>query len=333
MVDTPDLQQNINALAGRRIVDIHIWAVREGLRGTKPAMLFMGLCQRLVDAGVPVWRAFAGARTLHPQWAGYSYTWWRDGGGVEPTQFPRGDHYEQIVADSVFGYLRRKSAVASDKPSISLRRRLAGPEAQFDFPVLAELAAHGATDYIAELVGPGIEDASRGDTVAYSFATDRPDGFSDDDIAILHAVLPVVSLAMRAYAGHAIAAGLLSAYLGHDAGRRVHQGAVERGSVETISAMLWYADIRGFTTMADDMPGPAVIELLDDVFETLATCLRPRGAQILKFLGDGMLAIFPLVPPVLDLAVNLQIDGSATTEMHRDRETKCCEEVRGEAQR
>ena len=114
---------------------------------------------------------------------------WRDGGGVEPTQFPRGDYYEQIVADSVFGYLRRKSAVASDKPSISLRRRLAGPEAQLDFPVLAELAAHGATDYIAELVGPGSEDASRGDAVAYSFATDRSDGFSDDDIATLRAVL------------------------------------------------------------------------------------------------------------------------------------------------
>jgi adenylate cyclase len=294
MTDTPDPQQNFDAPAGRRIVDMHVWAVREGLRGTEPAMLFMGLCQRLVDYGVPVWRAFAGTRTLHPQWAGYSYTWWRDGGGVEPAQYPRGDHYEQIIADSVFGYLRRKSAVMGNgKPSISLRRRLAGPEVQLDFPVLADLAAHGATDYIAELVGPGIEDASRGDAIAYSFATDRTDGFSDDDIATLRAVLPVVSLAMRAYAGHAIAAGLLSAYLGHDAGRRVHQGAVERGSVETISAMLWYADIRGFTTMADDMPGAAVIELLDEVFETLATCLRPRGAQILKFLGDGMLAIFP----------------------------------------
>ena len=210
MIDTPDPQQNCDALAGRGIVDIQVWAVREGLRRTEPTTLFMGLCQRLADAGVPVWRAFAGARTLHPQWAGYSYTWWRDGGGVEPTQFPRGDYYEQIVADSVFGYLRRKSAAASDKPSISLRRRLAGPEGQFDFPVLAELAAHGATDYIAELVGPGIEDASRGDAVAYSFATDRPAGFSDDDIATLRAVLPAVSLAMRAYAGHAIAAGLLS---------------------------------------------------------------------------------------------------------------------------
>jgi adenylate cyclase len=118
-------------------------------------------------------------------------------------------------------------------------------------------------------------------------------GFSDDDIATLRAVLPVVSLALRAYAGRAIAAGLLAAYLGHDAGRRVHQGAVERGSVEAIRAVLWYADIRGFTSLADETSGMAVIELLDEVFETLMTSLRPRGAQILKFLGDGILAIFP----------------------------------------
>ena len=294
MIDTPDPQHHLDALVGRRIVEIHIWAVREGLRGSDPTVLFTGLCQQLIDAGVPVWRAFAGMRTLHPQWAGYSYTWRRDSAGIEPAQFPRGDHYEQLVADSVFGHLRSKSVVMGNgETSISLRRRLAGSEAQLDFPVLAELAAHGATDYIAELVGPSVADASRGNVVAYSFATDRIDGFSDGDIAMLRAVLPVISLAMRAYAGHAIAAGLLSAYLGHDAGRRVHQGAVERGSLETINAMLWYADIRGFTTIADNMPGPAVIELIDDVFETLATCLRPRGAQILKFMGDGMLAIFP----------------------------------------
>ena len=332
MIDTPDPQQDFDVPAGGRIIGIHVWAVREGLRGTEPATLFMGLCQRLVDAGVPVWRAFAATRTLHPQWAGYSYTWWRDGGGIEPTQFPRGDHYEQVVADSVFGYLRRKSAVAGNgRPSISLRRRLARPELQLDFPVLAELAAHGATDYIAELVGPGVEDASRGDAVAYSFATDRTDGFSDDDVATIRAVLPVVSLAMRAYAGHAIAAGLLSAYLGHDAGRRVHQGAVERGSVETISAMLWYTDIRAFTAMADDMPGPAVIELLDDVFEVLATCLRTAGAQILKFLGDGMLAIFPFEDlrrqetcrQGLDAAFEAMTEIDRMNRMRRDTGKRC----------
>jgi adenylate cyclase len=295
MVHIPNPEQDFNAPAARRIIDIHVWAVREGLRGTEPTALFADLCRRLVDSGVPVWRAFAGAPTLHPQWAGYSYTWWRDGGGIEPAQFPRGDRYEQIVTDSVFGYLLRKSAAMGNRdPWISLRRRLAGPEARTDLPVLAELAADGATDYFAELVHPGFEEGPRSGGVGYSFTTDQTEGFSDNDITTLGAVLPVVALAMKAYAGHAIAAGLLSAYLGHNAGRRVHQGAVERGSVETISAVLWNADIRGFTRIADEMPGAAVIELLDEVFETLAASLRRRGAEILKFMGDGMLAIFPI---------------------------------------
>ena len=101
---------------------------------------------------------------------------------------------------------------------------------------------------------------------------------------------------MMADAGHTIAAGLLAAYLGSDAGRRVHRGAVARGSVESIRAVLWYADIRGFTAIADSTPGRAVVALLDEVFETLTSALRPRGGQVLKFLGDGMLAIFPLEP-------------------------------------
>jgi len=95
------------------------------------------------------------------------------------------------------------------------------------------------------------------------------------------------------HVGHTIASGLLAAYLGADAGRRVHAGAVERGSVESIRAVLWYADIRTFTALADTTPGPAVIELLDEIFETLTASLRPRGGEVLKFLGDGMLAIFP----------------------------------------
>ena len=98
---------------------------------------------------------------------------------------------------------------------------------------------------------------------------------------------------MMTHAGHTIAAGLLAAYLGGDAARRVHAGAVERGSVESIRAVLWYADIRAFTAIADTTPGPVVIELLDEVFETLTAALRPRGGQVLKFLGDGMLATFP----------------------------------------
>lgn len=300
MPDTPLAPQmpplSFDSPLGRKIVDLHIWAVGEGLRGAEAAALFDGLCRRLVAAGVPLWRAFTGMRTLHPQWSGYGYTWWRDQGVVEPEQFPRGEPYQQLVANSVFGHLERQAAAGdgSGDPWLSLRRRLAGPEAMHDFPLLAELAAAGATDYFAEIIGFGARgDASYGTGVGYSFATDRPGGFGDDDLVLLQAVLPVVSLAMMAHAGHTIASGLLAAYLGADAGRRVHAGAVARGEGETIRAVLWYADIRGFTALADSLPGPAVIDLLDEVFETLAAELRPRGAQILKFLGDGMLAIFP----------------------------------------
>jgi adenylate cyclase len=162
------------------------------------------------------------------------------------------------------------------------------------FPLLRDFAAAGATDYVGELYSFGETggDRSHGSGVAYSFATDWRGGFADDEVALMRAVLPALSLAMKAHAGHLIAAGLLQAYLGEDAGRRVHAGAVERGSVESLRAVLWYADIRGFTATADSAPGLAVIELLDDVFETLTATLRPRGGQVLKFLGDGMLAAF-----------------------------------------
>ena len=100
------------------------------------------------------------------------------------------------------------------------------------------------------------------------------------------------TLAMKAHAGHVIASGLLRTYLGEDAGRRVHAGAVERGSVSNLLAVIWYADIRGFTPISDSTPGPIVIDLLNDVFEILTAALRLRGGQVLKFLGDGMLATF-----------------------------------------
>ena len=292
----PPLLQSFDAPLGRKIIELHVWAVGEGLRGTEAAALFDSLCQHLVNTGVPLSRAFAGMRTLHPQWAGYTYTWRRDLNAIRPAQLERGDEYEQQVGNSPFGHLSRQAETSAGAggPWLHLRRRLRGAAAQLDFPMLAELAAAGATDYFAELVRFGADgDPSWGSGIGYSFATDRLEGFHDDDLVLLKAVLPVVSLAMMTHAGHTIASGLLTAYLGADAGRRVHAGAVERGTVENIRAVLWYADIRTFTAIADTTPGAVVIELLDEIFETLTASLRPRGGEVLKFLGDGMLAIFP----------------------------------------
>jgi adenylate cyclase len=292
----PSRPRSFDGPLGQKIIELHVWAVGEGLRGVDASSLFDGLCQRLVGAGVPLWRGFAGMRTLHPQWAGYTYTWRRDLNAIQPVQFERSNEYEQEVLNSPFTYLWRQAEASPGEgdPWRHLRRRLAGPEAQLDFPILDGLAAAGATDYFAEAVRFGRDgDPSLGMGIGYSFATDRPGGFHDDDLVLLKAVLPVVSLAMMTHAGHTIASGLLEAYLGGDAGRRVHAGAVERGSVDTIRAVLWYADIRAFTAVADRTPGEVVVELLDEVFEALTASLRPRDGQVLKFLGDGMLAIFP----------------------------------------
>src|SRR5580693_9522615 len=281
----------------RQIIELHVWAVRQGLFGTGAAELFDGFCHRLVLGGLSLWRASAAMRTVHPQWGGYSYLWRRDLNAIEPSQFERGTEYRQDWLTSPFAYLvgQAQAEGGSGDPWRHLRRRLCGPEALLDFPLLEELARAGGTDYFAQIVRFGPEgDASRGTGIAYSFATDRREGFGEDDVTLLRAVLPAFSLAMMAHAGHTIASGLLGAYLGDDAGRRIHAGAVERGSVERIHAVLWFADMRGFTKLADSTPGLEVIELLDEMFETLTAPLRPRGGQVLKFMGDGMLAIFPL---------------------------------------
>jgi hypothetical protein len=139
-------------------------------------------------------------------------------------------------------YLYLLNAAGSRDLPLRSRRRLAGSGAQRDFQILEELAIAGATDYYAELIPVGmVTEAFPDNGIGFSFATDHPDGFGNDDLQLIEAVLPAVSLAIVSDAEHTIAAGLLAAYLGSDVGRRVHAGVVERGSVESIRAVLWYA--------------------------------------------------------------------------------------------
>ena len=300
------------------INELHLWAVHEGLGRTPTATLFGDFCRRLVAAGVPLWRAFAGMRTLHPQWAGYTYTWWRDRDEVNPAQRERGEVYERDIRDSPYAYLRDVAA-GRDLP-LRLRRRLTGSESQRDFPFLEELANSGATDYVAELIPVGmVTEAFPDSGIGFSFATDHPEGFGEKDLRLIQAVLPAVALAIVSDAEHTIAAGLLAAYLGDDAGRRVHAGVVERGSVESIQAVLWYADVRGFTSLADATVGPVLVEMLDDIFETLTAALRPHGAQVLKFLGDGMLASFAFVDATRDETCGRALDAAAEAMHSLDR--------------
>jgi adenylate cyclase len=278
---------------GRRIIEMHIWAVREGLRGADAYHLFDGYCQRLVVDGFPLWRAHTAMETLHPQWGGYGYTWRRDLNAIEPEQYAHGSFEGE---DWVTSPLNRLILMAEDgDPNPTIRRRLERGAEERDFPVLEEFFGQGGTDYVAYLFvygAAGGRDRSQGTGIVYSFTTDRKGGYSDDDIRLVQATLPGLTLAMKAHAGHVIASGLLATYLGEDAGRRVHAGSIMRGSVDKLNAVIWYADIRGFTPISDSEPGPVVVELLNEIFEALTASLRPHGGQVLKFIGDAMLAVF-----------------------------------------
>ena len=276
---------------GRRIIETHIWAVRAGLRGATADDLFDGYCRRLVIDGVPLWRAHTTMETLHPQWNGYGYTWRRDLNAIAPEQYPHGSAEGSDFVTSPLNALILRAYDGEDNPS--MRRRLETGPKERDFPILEEFFALGATDYVAHLFIYGVGgDRSQGTGIVYSFTADRKGGFSEEDTTLLQATLPGLSLAMKAHAAHVIASGLLGTYLGEDAGRRVHAGAIMRGSVDKLRAVIWYADIRGFTPISDSAPGPVVVELLNDVFEVLAASLRPRGGQVLKFIGDAVLAVF-----------------------------------------
>ena len=129
---------------GRRIIETHIWAVREGLRGASAYDLFDGYCQRLVIHGVPLWRAYVAMETLHPQWSGYGFTWRRDLNAIHPEQYARSDVAGQEWLESPMYHLICRARAGEDNPQI--RRRVeAGPE-QRDFPALVKFHAEGATD-------------------------------------------------------------------------------------------------------------------------------------------------------------------------------------------
>jgi adenylate cyclase len=275
----------------RSIAELYVWTMEAGLHGATAGELFDGYCRRLVEAGVPLQRGYVSTQTLHPQWTGYGYLWNRQLNAVQEQQFPREETLRSAWLQSPFIPLIERAQAGEATPS--MRRRLAlGPQER-DFPALEEFYAAGATDYFAIVYTFGLNgDPAHGRGVVLSFAVDDPEGFDQGAIMLMEATLPGLALALKAHAGHNIASSLLAAYLGEDAGRRVHKGAVVRGAADSLSAVVWYADLKGFTAASDRWPGPAIIDMLDDAFEALAASLRPRGGQVLKFIGDAMLAIF-----------------------------------------
>ena len=174
--------------------------------------------------------------------------------------------------------------------SSTIRRRLFGPGLRLDFPILEDLLAEGGTDY-------AIFGLRRGDgkpMAVVSIATDAPGGFSDEQFTGFQSVLPLLSLIVEAIETRLTAKSLLEIYLGADAGRRVMGGLIRRGESVTIAAAIWQCDLRDFTAMSNQLPRDEVLAILNDYFDAVTRPVMARGGEILKFIGDAVLAIFPM---------------------------------------
>ena len=186
-------------------------------------------------------------------------------------------------------------AAASIRPSIA------------EFPILAEIGAAGGTEYLAfrQPVGP---DAVFGDgeEVFTSWVTDRPEGFHDAEFALLERLQPQLVLAVAAVANVSIGRMLLETYLGRDAARRVLAGNIVRGRTDTIRAVIWYSDLQGFTRLSDTLPRAEILALLNEYVEPVVEAVVAEGGEVLKFMGDGILAIFGGRPPAEACAAALR---------------------------
>ncbi len=264
------------------------WLVRQGLRGADFDAVVSGFCERLAAAGVPLGRGMIAMRTLHPEIDAHSFIWRADA-PLEVANFGMDASPSSEFVASPLNYL------LSREDKMELRRRLTGPDAELDFDVLSQFAADGFTDYLIQKVPfPVTMGGGRPTGMLCSWLTRAPDGFSDTDLSILRRLALRLGLAVSNILQREITQNVLETYVGRDAAARILRGEIRRGSMREIDAVILFADLRGFTALADSMEGADVVALLNEYFELIVPPIAERGGEILKYLGDGVLAIFAL---------------------------------------
>lgn len=261
--------------------DIATWLLKGAAREAEMLLLFESFLWRLIAAGIPLDRASLHIGTLHPQLLGFAWNWRREDAIC----------YEVKVLQSTSetDSFKRNPLARIFTTGEPLRRNPQSAEAQAEFPMMAELADAGLTDYVALPFSSGA-----GYRHAMTLATKHPDGFPQSAGPDVRNVLDLFALHVERHIAQRIAENAVNAYLGEVAGAKVLSGSIKRGAGEAIHAVIWVSDLRGFTTLSDHLSGADMIVLLNAYFETLAGAVLTHGGEVLKFMGDGLLAVFPI---------------------------------------
>lgn len=262
------------------------WLTEQGLLRTSLDILLEGFCERLIRRGLPLMRGYIGGRTLHPTISVLACEWRRDVGIKTDTHAHWEEHSDIFLKSPV------KRILDLDLPELRLRL---SPDNPSEFPACEALREEGATDYLALRASFGRDGRTDGRTgVISSWATAKAEGFSDDDVDLLRYLTPYLALAVQARFSQDISITLLDTYVGSEAGTRILNGEIRRGALDVISAVILMADLRGFTAMSERTPRDELVAMLNQYFDCMVTPIVDRGGNILKFMGDGLLATFAL---------------------------------------
>jgi adenylate cyclase len=289
------------------------WLVDAAWTIPEPAELVDRWTRRLVEAGLPLQRMSVIVSTMHPEIVGMRYFWTRSANRLETLQGDR-------TRFGGPGFERSPFRLLIDEGAQCIRRRLEGPPDLDDFDILEELRAEGATDYVVQGL-PFISETRwmpgrRGGGIM-SLSTDRKGGFTTKELVGLNATLGPFARLLEVHAIRRIGADLLDVYVGRRAGERIFSGELLRGAGESLDAVIWLSDLRGSTALSDTLPRDAYIALLDEWFDALDGPIRAHGGEILKFIGDGLLAIFACGNDPADAARRAVASAQAAVEALR----------------
>lgn len=262
----------------RHIVD---WLLREGWKSEDPEDLTKMLGLALNDMDIPVKRLNLIIRTLHPLLIGHGYRW-------------------EVSEDSVLSFPIKNAALENpvflDSPLVpifngsgGIRRRLEGDSPILDYPILNDMVEMGMTDYVAMPL-----QFSNGQINAITLATDVEGGFSTAHLGHIHEILPTLARFYEVHEARNASHSLLQTYLGKGTGKRVLDGLIKRGDSESIDAVVWFCDLRESSTIAKEIPRDEFVELLNDFFECMVDPIVENNGEVLRFIGDAVLAIFPV---------------------------------------
>ncbi len=271
------------------ISSIGDWLVGQALGSPDIVDMFSETCDRLYAVGIPVARAMVTWPTLHPVVEVESAVW-RRGEKVSFQQIYHESAATENWLNSPFKYML-------DTRTDVMRRHLTGPGRMLDFEVLESFASQGFTDYLAmatEFNMPSTRDEHDPRGILVSWATDRESGFTDEDIAALRRVQRRFAVACKTVIQSRIARNIADTYLGISASRRVLSGQIRRGDGETTTAVVLYSDLRRSTHLGKTMPRDLFIAHLNSYFDCVAGAAIAAGGEVLDFIGDAVLAIFPI---------------------------------------